>query len=107
MLKKDNLFADITKDRTQEQFTDLLNSGNTKVERIVSFGQSSPEHGWYDQSETEWVCVLKGYGVLIFENGQTIRLDVGDHLTIPAHCKHKVIETDASNETLWLAVFIK
>jgi len=51
--------------------------------------------------------VLKGYGVLIFENGETIRLDVGDHLTIPAHCKHKVIETDASNETLWLAVFIK
>jgi len=42
MLKKDNLFAEITKNRTQEQFTDLLNSGDTRVERIVSFGQSSP-----------------------------------------------------------------
>lgn len=107
MIEKDNVFLNLPTDSTQEHFIDLLKTNTTRIERIVSSGQSSPENGWYDQNEVEWVCVLAGYGVLQFEDGHKVRLDVGEHLTIPAHCKHKVIETDPNNQTIWLAVFIE
>lgn len=107
MTDKNNLFANLPKDTTQEHFSDLVNSSSTRIERIVSFGQSSPNTGWYDQEEVEWVCVLRGYGVLEFENGATVKLGVGDNLLIPAGCKHKVVETDPNSETVWLAVFYK
>lgn len=107
MPDKNNLFTNLPKDTTQEHFSDLVNSSSTRIERIVSFGQSSPQTGWYDQEEDEWVCVLSGYGVLLFENGNKIKLNVGDHLLIPAGCKHKVLETDSNSETVWLAVFHK
>ncbi|MFY8352367.1 cupin domain-containing protein [Pseudoalteromonas sp. SSM20] len=107
MLDKNNLFANLPKDTTQEHFSDLIKSSSTRIERIVSFGQSSPQSGWYDQGENEWVCVLSGYGVLEFEYGSKVKLDVGDHLLIPAGCKHKVVETDPNSETVWLAVFYK
>ncbi|WP_372767592.1 cupin domain-containing protein [Pseudoalteromonas sp.] len=107
MLDKNNLFANLPKDTTQEHFSVLIKSSSTRIERIVSFGQSSPQSGWYDQDKDEWVCVLSGYGVLEFENSSKVKLDVGDHLLIPAGCKHKVVETDPNSETVWLAVFYK
>lgn len=100
-----NLFKDLPIDVSEETFEDLLCHENLRIERIVSHGQTSPEHGWYDQKESEWVLVLKGAGELTFENGSVKRLEAGDHLNIPAHTKHKVSWTDPDQETIWLAVF--
>ncbi|MBE3916247.1 cupin domain-containing protein [Vibrio parahaemolyticus] len=100
-----NLFKDLPNNLDEEVFEGLLTHKNLRIERIVSTGQTSPESGWYDQEEHEWVLVLKGAGELTFESGVVQRLDAGDHVTIPAHTKHKVSWTDPTQETIWLAVF--
>ncbi len=100
-----NLYTNIPDDISEETFEDLLCRENLRIERIVSHGQTSPEEGWYDQQEHEWVVVLKGVGELTFENGSVKRLEAGDHINIPAHTKHKVSWTVPNQETIWLAVF--
>jgi len=100
-----NLFEDLPEDLSDEHFTDLLKTKNIRIERIVSSGQTSPEYGWYDQDENEWVIVLEGSGTILFENGCERVLNKGDHLNIPARIKHKVSRTDPNNITIWLAVF--
>ena len=68
-------------------------------------GQTSPESGWYDQSENEWIIVLSGYGVIEFINGVKVSLKQGDYLNIKTHEKHRVIETSPEEVTVWLAIF--
>lgn len=102
-----NLFKNLPQDVSGETFEDLLCHETLRIERIVSHGHTSPEKGWYDQEEHEWVLVLKGAGELTFENGSVKRLEAGDHINIPAHSKHKVSWTDPSQETIWLAVFYR
>jgi cupin 2 domain-containing protein len=75
-----------------------------RIEQIVSRGHSSPEGFWYDQSEDEWVMVLKGSAKLSFDNG-SIDLNPGDHINIRAHQKHRVDWTNPAENTIWLAVF--
>ena len=100
-----NLFENIPDNLSAEHFTDLIKGENIRIERIVSLGHTSPEFGWYDQDENEWVIVLEGSGTILFENGIERVLNKGDYLDIPAHTKHKVIRTDPNNITNWLAVF--
>ncbi|CAE6952256.1 cupin domain-containing protein [Vibrio alginolyticus] len=100
-----NLFANLPDDITEETFEDLLCHETLRIERIVSHGQTSPAEGWYDQTEHEWVLVLKGAAELTFENGAVKRLEAGDHINIPAHTKHKVSWTDPGQATIWLALF--
>lgn len=100
-----NIFENLPSDLSSENFIDLVKSDNVRIERIVSFGQASPESGWYDQNESEWVIVLEGFGTIQFEDGSEITLKKGDFVNIPAHKKHKVSETDKNNITIWLAVF--
>lgn len=88
-----------------EQFTDILNTPGIRIERIVSNGHTSPEQGWYDQDEHEWVMVVQGAAVITFEQGGDVRLETGDYINIPAHCRHKVSWTDPEQITVWLAVF--
>ncbi|RZM78478.1 cupin domain-containing protein [Pseudoalteromonas rubra] len=102
-----NLFSDIPADLSDEVFQTLLSHDQLKIERIVSKGHTSPPQGWYDQDEHEWVLVLQGTGELTFEDGRVERLSAGDHLNIPAHCKHKVSWTDPEQETIWLAIFYR
>ncbi|EGA71403.1 phosphoribosylaminoimidazole carboxylase ATPase subunit [Vibrio sinaloensis DSM 21326] len=102
-----NLFAQIPDSLQQEVFNDLVCARHVRIERILSHGQSSPETGWYDQDEHEWVLVLSGFGVLEFEDGREVRLEAGDYLNIPAHCKHKVQQTSPDEVTVWLAVFYR
>jgi hypothetical protein len=52
----------------------LLNPANVRAERIVSYGQSSPDGFSYDQPHNEWVVVLKGAARLLFENGEAIEM---------------------------------
>jgi cupin 2 domain-containing protein len=71
----------------------------------VSRGHTSPEGFWYDQEEHEWILLLKGGAILLFENQQcSISLGPGDYLDIPAHIRHRVEWTDPDQETVWLAV---
>ena len=51
-------------DRGEETVQVLHQSQRVRVEKIVSYGQVSPEGFWYDQPEDEWVSVLEGSAVL-------------------------------------------
>jgi cupin 2 domain-containing protein len=101
-----NIFADIPVDLPDELFATLLDAAGIHVERIVSHGHTSPEDFWYDQSEREWVVVLKGAARLRFDDG-VVELKAGDSVNIPAHKKHRVEWTTPDEPTLWLAVFYK
>ncbi|QTF94428.1 MAG: cupin domain-containing protein [Halomonas sp. BM-2019] len=99
-----NLFEGIPDRLPEERFDELLSAESVTVERIVSRGHTSPETGWYDQPRHEWVLVLKGRGVVAFEDGESVTLGPGDHLRIPAHRRHRVAWTDPDEATVWLAV---
>ncbi|WP_089710783.1 cupin domain-containing protein [Halomonas daqiaonensis] len=99
-----NLFTSIPLSLEAEQFKALAGGKDVSIERIVSRGQRSPEEGWYDQPQHEWVVVLQGRAVLAFEQGEDVELAPGDYWTIPAHCRHRVKWTDPQQATVWLAV---
>ncbi|MFK8111341.1 MAG: cupin domain-containing protein [Rubripirellula sp.] len=101
-----NLFSNLP-DKIDQELVDLLaSSEHVRVERIVSTGQSSPDGFWYDQAETEWVIVLRGEATLKFQDDDDpISMQVGDHLTIAPHRKHRVESTSPDEPTVWLAVF--
>ncbi|MCJ8272898.1 MAG: cupin domain-containing protein [Psychrosphaera sp.] len=105
-MKPSNLFNDIPSELPEEVFQDLLSADNVRIERIISKGHSSPESGWYDQDENEWVLVVKGKAKLRFEkDDQLVELNAGDFIDIKAHTKHKVQWTCPDQQTVWLAVF--
>lgn len=82
----------------------LLEQKGVRLEAIHSNESRSPDGFWYDQPEGEWVVVLRGQGVLLFEDGRRVTLHPGEHLFIPPHERHRVEET--TKETLWLALFV-
>lgn len=90
----------IPADLPKEELTEVLLSGQTRIERIVSSGQTSD---WYDQTEDEWVCVLAGEGELEYPDGHRQRLCAGDITYLPAHMRHRVSFT--SDPCVWLCVF--
>ncbi len=100
-----NLFADIPEQSNQELCTTLVEHPHCRIERIVSYGQASPEGFWYDQSWDEWVLLLKGSAELDL-NGLIATLTPGDHLLIPAGLRHRVCKTDSDQPTIWLAIHI-
>lgn len=99
-----NLFENIPQNLDQEFFKNIINTGNFRVERIISSGHSSPENFWYDQDTNEFVLLLKGSAELMFENDKTVVLNPGDYLNIPAHVKHRVGKTDQNELTYWLTI---
>ena len=100
-----NLLAGLPSDLEDEVFEPILEAEHVRIERIVSKGHTSPQKGWYDQQEHEWVVVLEGAGTVLFEQGPEVHLEEGDHLMIPAHSRHRVSWTDPERVTVWLAVF--
>ena len=100
-----NIYSSLPVEFKEEIFEELLSAGNVRIERILSKGHSSPEHGWYDQPENEWILVLEGSGTIRFENGVEITLSKGDYLNIPSHTRHRVAWTDPHDITIWLAIF--
>ena len=99
-----NIFDDIPEDLHSEVFESLVDSDNVRIERIISKGHTSPDTGWYDQDNNEWVIVLKGAAILTFADASTVKLRVGDHVNISAHEKHRVSWTTPDTETIWLAI---
>lgn len=102
--RMNNIFQLIPDDLADEKFEQLVDNGSIRIERIISRGHTSPESGWYDQDESEWVVVLKGEAILCFESGDSVHLKSGDYINIEAHKKHKVEWTLPDVETIWLAV---
>ncbi len=106
-MRAGNLFSNLPETPgAAERVERLAEDGKVRVERIVSHGHASPPDFWYDQDETEWVMVVSGRARLRFESGdETLDLGPGDHVTIPAHVRHRVDWTDPDAATVWLAVF--
>ena len=99
-----NIFDAIPADLPDEFFETLVDHSTVRIERIVSRGHSSPQSGWYDQAQNEWVVLLKAEAVHAFEQGEPVTLKAGDFLTIPAHSRHRVEWTAQDFDTIWLAV---
>ncbi|OGU19175.1 MAG: hypothetical protein A2X85_03665 [Geobacteraceae bacterium GWF2_54_21] len=102
-----NIYAEIPSTLPAELIQTLAEVGNVRIERIISAGQATATGSWYDQSWDEWVILLSGSAGLLFEGEQQVRqLAPGDHLLIPAGCRHRVEWTDAMQKTVWLAVHV-
>ncbi len=99
-----NIFEQIPDDLSQEVFESLVKGKNINIERIISKGQCSPDTGWYDQQQNEWVMILKGEAIISFDDDTSVTLKEGDYLDIKAHQKHRVAWTKPDIETIWLAV---
>jgi cupin 2 domain-containing protein len=98
-----NLFAGLPHHIPEELVTTLVAAGSVRVEWIVSTGHTSPSGYWYDQPQSEWVVLLTGAARVRFDDGE-VELRPGDHLTIPAHRRHRVEWTAQDGPTVWLAV---
>jgi cupin 2 domain-containing protein len=103
-----NIFDGIPSELADELFT-TIHCGNTfAIERIVSQGHCSPEGFWYDQNENEWLIVLQGNATVQFDGSQeSVELCEGSYLNIPAHKRHRVVQTDMNRQTMWLAIHYK
>lgn len=72
---------------------------------IASNAYRSPRGEWMDQSDYEWVLVLRGSACVALQNpDRIVDLSPGDHLLIPPHQRHRVERTDPNPGTLWLAL---
>ena len=104
MKKSANLFSELPNSLPEELIDKLVDTGEIRIERIISTGHASPPGFWYDQSVNEWVAILRGEAVLAFED-ETQILKPGDYVLIPPHRKHRVNSTSLTEPTVWLAVF--
>ena len=100
-----NILTNLPPARPDEQLDTIVNTSTVRIERIVSFGQNTPAGEWFDQDRDEWVLLLSGNAELQFEGSATAcRVAAGDHLLIPAGCRHRVSWTDPAVKSVWLAV---
>ena len=74
---------------------------NVVIEEIVS--SALPDSFEYRQPHDEWVVVLEGTAILDVDS-DVVTLAGGQWLVIPAHTRHRVLETVAG--TRWLAVHV-
>lgn len=89
----------------RESFDALLERPGVKIERIVSPpGTVTPVGEWMEEDTHEFVLIIDGRAQLEIEGGAIIDLNPGDHLHIPAGCRHRVASTDEHHVTVWLAV---
>lgn len=104
-MKKSNIFELIPSPLKDELFEEIISKNGVKIERIVSFGHTTPQDEWYDQRSNEWVILLQGEAIISFLNEDEVRLKAGDYINIPAHKKHRVSWTKPEEESIWLAVY--
>jgi cupin 2 domain-containing protein len=98
-----SLFTNLPADFQTEISNVLAQGPHVRIERIVSHGQASPPDFWYDQSQDEFVVVLRGAARLRFDNG-VVEMTAGSYLNIPAHQRHRVDWTTPDEPTIWLAI---
>lgn len=96
-----SLFSELQFSSQKEQMRELLATSNFRVERITSSGQTSD---WYDQEEDEFVVLLQGEAGIELEDGREVQLQAGDSLYLPAHYRHRVLQT--GQNCVWLCFFV-
>lgn len=100
-----NIFTGIPSKLQEEISQTVAESGAVRIERIVSDGHATPRGEWYDQGWDEWVLLVSGGAALLFDDGAPpMVMKPGDHVMIPAGCRHRVERTDSGQKTVWLAV---
>ena len=100
-----NLLAGLPESLPDELFQTILSRAGLRIERIVSWGQASPDGFWYDQPQHEFVVLLSGAARLRFEGDEAVvEMKPGDFLDIPAHRRHRVEWTEPTQPTVWLAI---
>jgi cupin 2 domain-containing protein len=97
-----NLLSETPAAEGAEEINPLLTGSSFRLESIHSYGQPTPEGFWYDQAGEEWVLLARGSARLEFEGEGMLDLKSGDHLMIPAHCRHRVHFT--SPDAIWIAL---
>ena len=104
-MEKFNLLSNIPLSSKEEIFEIITQNNNIKIERIISYGQTTANDYWYNQEEDEFIVIIEGKATILYDDKSTFNLKKGDTLYIKAHQKHKVTYT--SSPTIWLAIFIK
>lgn len=103
MIKPRNIYDSPNSSVIDEYYENIVN-GDVRIERIISTGQTTPDDKWYDQETDEWVILLEGNAIILFEDSVEISLQKGDYILIKAHEKHRVTYTSTEPECIWLAV---
>lgn len=101
---QDNIFDVNPKSSNEEIFKELYASKNVTIEKILSYGQTTPISEPYIQDHDEWVLIIEGSAKLKLRDKE-YSLVKGESLFIPKGVKHWVTYTE--NPTIWLAVHIK
>jgi cupin 2 domain-containing protein len=99
-----NLFSGLNAPPIGEAFEDIVRLGPVRIERIAS--SATPEPVVYDQPWDEWVLLVQGTARLWLD-GAELTMGPGDHVLIPAHTVHRVLETSLQPHCLWLAVHVE
>jgi len=100
-----NIYSEIPDQLPEEIVECILKKENIVIERIISNGHITTAGQWYDQSNDEWVILLQGQAILLFEEHQKqVTLNPGDYLLIPAYARHRVEWTLPEFSTIWLAI---
>ena len=102
-MNRGNLYRELSTEPDEERLDALLETGDVRIERIVSRGHRSPDGFWYDQPRDEWVVLLTGHARLQLET-ETMELEPGDWVELPARARHRVAWTAPNRPTVWLAV---
>lgn len=107
-MQQGNLFEDVPADLPEELFEAIVARDGVRLERIVSRGHATPDGQWYDQEWDEWVLLVRGSAAIVIEGRDAPAvLSPGDHLMLPAHCRHRVDWTDPRQDTVWLALHVR
>jgi cupin 2 domain-containing protein len=104
MMKVSNLLADLAPHGPDEALATILERPGVRIERIVSYGHTTPADTPYDQAGDEWVLLVQGAARLWLDGAGESALAPGDHLLIPAGCRHRVTWTSPDAPTIWLVV---
>jgi cupin 2 domain-containing protein len=99
-----SLFNGLPEILDEERFDVLLETPAFRLERIISLGHATPPGEWYDQDRDEWVLLLRGAARLAIAGREQARLNPGDAVLLPAHCRHRVEWTAPGQATVWLAL---
>jgi cupin 2 domain-containing protein len=104
---RNNIFENILTDAENERIEVIANNENIVIERIISYGNVTPEGYWYNQDKNEWVLLLTGEAKLEFRDNKTVDLKAGDYIMIAAHQEHRVVYTSKEPNCVWLAFHFK
>ena len=91
-------------DITKEFMQTFFSGEDMRLERIISTGHITPEGQWCDQDKDEWVFLLEGRAVILYECGEEVEMGPGDWIFIQAHRRHRVIFTSSEPRCFWLAL---